>query len=133
MQELCNGGSLRRAQQRGLFGVDNPTQWQRASLTLLHISTAMAYVHANRVMHGALNPNHVFFKVRPRTELSVHYMLNGLKLSIYHVFAFISRQIKNIPAPDGNNTHQNSEVAVTSTPYRFPGANHHGGSCAMTS
>lgn len=63
MQELCNGGSLRRAVERGVFAAQHPAHWQRASLTLLHIALGMAYVHANRVMHGALNPCHVFFKV----------------------------------------------------------------------
>ena len=64
LQELCNGGSLRRAVERGVFGVQHASHWQRASLTLLHIALGMSYVHANRVMHGALNPSHVFFKVR---------------------------------------------------------------------
>jgi hypothetical protein len=63
VQELCNGGSLRKAVQKGVFSAQHPAHWQRATLTLLHISAAMAYVHANRVMHGCLNPSHVFFKV----------------------------------------------------------------------
>lgn len=64
MQELCNGGSLQEALADGLFGCRLWPRWLPI-LTLLHgIASGMAYMHANLIRHGDLNPNNIFLKVR---------------------------------------------------------------------
>lgn len=64
VQELCNGGSLRNALQRGVLapGTLRP-RWPSVLRILCGVAAGMDYMHALRVFHGALMPANVLFKV----------------------------------------------------------------------
>ena len=64
MQEFCNGGSLRQAISRGMFGKRLRWRWQPIVASLQGIASGMDYMHAKRICHGDLNPNNVLLKVR---------------------------------------------------------------------
>ena len=66
MQEFCNGGSMRQALSRGLFGGRLRRRWQPIILSLKSIASGMDYMHAKRICHGDLNPNNILIKVRPQ-------------------------------------------------------------------
>ena len=62
VQEFCNGGSLRQAVARGLFGSALPHRWRPILSILEGIANGMDYMHAKRICHGDLNPNNVLLK-----------------------------------------------------------------------
>eukprot|EP00892_Ulva_mutabilis_P000885 jgi/Ulvmu1/10798/UM069_0033.1 len=62
VQEFCNGGSLRNAISRGMFGPRLRWRWQPIMTALKDIAAGMDYMHAKRICHGDLNPNNILLK-----------------------------------------------------------------------
>jgi serine/threonine protein kinase len=66
VQEFCNGGSLRGALGKGLFGADHlPSRWDGLMSVLRDVAAGMSYMHAKRICHGDLNPSNILLKVSP--------------------------------------------------------------------
>jgi Protein kinase domain len=64
MQEFCNGGSLRCALGKGLFGAEQlPSRWDALMSVLRDVAAGMNYMHAKRICHGDLNPSNILLKV----------------------------------------------------------------------
>lgn len=64
VQEFCNGGSMRQAISRGMFGKRLRRRWRPIVAALESIASGMDYMHAKRFCHGDLNPNNVLLKAR---------------------------------------------------------------------
>eukprot|EP00892_Ulva_mutabilis_P006166 jgi/Ulvmu1/3921/UM018_0144.1 len=65
VQEFCNGGSMRQAIARGVFGPSLRRRWRPIMSILEDIASGMDYMHAKRICHGDLNPNNVLLKFNP--------------------------------------------------------------------
>lgn len=68
MQEFCNGGSLREALMLGVFGGGPRAlrrRWGPITAMLRGVAKGLAYVHAQSIVHGDVNPANILLQARP--------------------------------------------------------------------
>ena len=65
LQELCNGGSLRRALEAGCFGADGVARrWRPLMAVLRSIAAGIQHMHSQDIVHSDLSSDNILFKVR---------------------------------------------------------------------